>query len=153
MKQTWLFEFSTARAALCQSKYRASWRLGNDALLSLGCVPRLRAETLPDDLPFPLIERFESFGMKDGFPTHKVHCVLPTSDGNCGLARGKGLVVREDGKFRKIGVQEGLSHKWWCAWSKITRTGDLWIGTMRGLNRYSAGRITRVHPDQLRAAE
>src|SRR6185295_6436227 len=72
---------------------------------------RLYAATADDSLPFPIIERFESFGIKDGFPTHKVHCVLPASDGKLWVGTWKGLMVREDGKFRKIGVEDGLSQQ------------------------------------------
>jgi ligand-binding sensor domain-containing protein len=93
-------------------------------------------------LSFPLIERFESFGTKDGFPTHKVHCVLPTTDGKLWVGTWNGLVVREDGKFRKIGTEDGLSHKMVVCMVEDPRNGDLWIGTMRGLNRYSGGRVT-----------
>jgi ligand-binding sensor domain-containing protein len=80
--------------------------------------------------------------MKDGFPTHKVHCVLPTSDGKLWVGTWKGLLVREDGKFRRIGLEDGLSHQMVVCMVEDPSTGDLWIGTMRGLNRYSAGRIT-----------
>jgi ligand-binding sensor domain-containing protein len=95
-----------------------------------------------ESLPFPLIERFESFGIKDGFPTHKVHCILPTSDGKLWVGTWKGLLVREEGSFRKISVEEGLSHQMVVCMVEDLGSGDLWIGTMRGLNRYSAGRIT-----------
>ncbi len=92
--------------------------------------------------PFPLIERFENFGMKDGIPSHKVHCVLPASDGKLWVGTYGGVCLREGGKFRTIGTNEGLSHPMVMCMVEDTRTGDLWIGTMRGLNRYSAGRIT-----------
>src|ERR1043165_1000197 len=39
----------------------------------------LRAST-STDLPFPLIQRFEKFGINEGIPYHKVHCVLTASD-------------------------------------------------------------------------
>ena len=42
---------------------------------------RVQAAAAGSDLPFPLIDRFENFTMKDGMPSHKVHCVLPASDG------------------------------------------------------------------------
>src|SRR5690348_14181973 len=96
----------------------------------------LRGST-PADVPFPLLERFESFGMKDGFPTHKVHCVLPASDGKLWVGTWKGLVVREQGKFRNLGIEDGLSHPMIVCLAEDPRSGDLWIGTMRGLNRYS----------------
>ncbi|HTL54884.1 MAG TPA: two-component regulator propeller domain-containing protein [Candidatus Limnocylindrales bacterium] len=93
-------------------------------------------------LPFPLIERFENFGVKEGMPTHKVHCVLTASDGRLWVGTYKGAVVREDGKFRRIGVEDGLTHPMVMCMVEDTRTGEMWIGTMRGLNCYSAGRIT-----------
>lgn len=108
--------------------------------VSMGSFVSFAAPANP--LPFPLVDRFENFGIKDGLPTHKVHCVLPTSDGKLWVGTWKGLVVREEGKFRRIGPEEGLSHPMIVCMVEDPATGDLWIGTMRGLNRYSAGRIT-----------
>ena len=93
-------------------------------------------------LAFPLIERFENFGIKEGMPTHKVHCVLTASDGRLWVGTYKGALVREDGKFRHIGTEEGLTHPMVMCMVEDPHTGDMWIGTMRGLNCYSAGRIT-----------
>ena len=114
-------------------------------LLSFAGAPGVRAaDTATNDLslPFPLIDRFENFQMKDGMPTHKAHCVLRASDGKLWVGTYNGALVREDGKFRRIGVEDGLSHKMVLCMVEDKRTGDMWIGTMRGLNRYSAGRIT-----------
>jgi len=93
-------------------------------------------------LAFPLIERFENFGIKEGMPTHKVHCVLTASGGRLWVGTYKGALVREDGKFRHIGTEEGLTHPMVMCMVEDPHTGDMWIGTMRGLNCYSAGRIT-----------
>ena len=95
-------------------------------------------------MPFPLIERFENFGAKDGIPEHKVHAVLKTSDGKLWIGTWGGLCVRqEDGKFRRYGPEHGLSHRLVLCLVEDPKTGDLWIGTMRGLNRFSGGKITR----------
>ena len=118
---------------------------GMALLLSFAGAPGVRAaETATNDLPlpFPLIDRFENFQMKDGMPTHKAHCVLRATDGKLWVGTYNGVLVREDGKFRRIGVEDGLSHKMVMCMVEDKRTGDMWIGTMRGLNRYSAGRIT-----------
>ena len=111
------------------------------AVLAIAVFPGTYAAAPAQDLPFPVIEKFESFGMKDGFPTHKVHCVLPASDGKLWVGTWKGVMVRENGKFRKLGVEDGLTHSMVVCMVEEPRSGDLWIGTMRGLNRYSAGRI------------
>jgi ligand-binding sensor domain-containing protein len=124
------------------SHLRLFARLAIMLVCTLGCSRQLAAATQTESLPFPLIQRFENFGVKEGLPTHKVHCVLPASDGKLWIGTWKGLVVREDGQFRRIGVEDGLSQQMVVCMVEDPRTGDLWIGTMRGLNRYTAGRIT-----------
>src|SRR5664279_4630783 len=82
--------------------------------LLLGAGVSGRAATAPAEttaLPFPLVTRFENFGEKDGLPSHTVHSVLKTSDGKLWLGTTNGLCVREpDGKFRRYGPEDGLSH-------------------------------------------
>ena len=98
----------------------------------------------PGDLPFPLIERFENLGEADGIPDPKVHCVLKTSENRLWLGTWNGLCVREEnGKFKRYGPEDGLSHKLVLCLVEDLATGDLWAGTMRGLNRFSGGKITK----------
>jgi len=101
-----------------------------------------RAATGAIGQPFPIIERFENFGMKEGMPSHKVHCVLKAGDGRLWVGTYKGVLIRDEGKFKKIGTEQGLSHQMVMCMVEDQRNGDMWIGTMRGLNRYSAGKIT-----------
>jgi ligand-binding sensor domain-containing protein len=114
------------------------------ALLFLASVAGpLRARSAasrPADLPFPLIDRFESFGVSDGLPSSKVHCVL-AEGGRIWAGTTKGLAVREGGRFRTIGLEQGLSHSVVSSLAVDPASGDLWVGTFRGLNRVSAGRI------------
>jgi ligand-binding sensor domain-containing protein len=104
------------------------------------------AETTPvgfKDVPFPVIERFENFGKADGIPAEKVHAVYKTSDGQLWIGTWNGLCVRgEDGKFKRHGPEDGLSHKMVLCVVEDPRTGDLWVATMRGLNRFSGGKFT-----------
>lgn len=104
------------------------------------------AETTPvafRDVPFPVIERFENFGKADGIPAEKVHAVYKTSDGRLWIGTWNGLCVRgEDGRFRRYGPEDGLSHKMVLQIVEDPLTGDLWIATMRGLTRYSGGKFT-----------
>jgi ligand-binding sensor domain-containing protein len=94
-------------------------------------------------LPLPLVARFENFGEKDGIPSHKIHFVLKTSDGNVWLGTNNGLCVRElDGKFRRYGLEDGLSHPVVLGLAEDTLTGDLWVATMQGLCRFSGGKFT-----------
>ncbi len=96
------------------------------------------------DGPLPIIERFETFGAGDGIPADKVHVVFKTSQGVLWIGTWDGLCVREsNGKFRRFGPEHGLSHKMVTCIAEDKTTGDLWVGTMRGLNKMSGGRITK----------
>lgn len=96
------------------------------------------------DLPLPVIERFENFGKADGIPAQKVHAVLKTSEGHLWIGTWDGLCEREDnGKFKRYGPEHGLSHKMVLCLVEDCKTGDLWVGTMKGLNKFSGGKITR----------
>lgn len=102
------------------------------------------AETPAATRPLPIIERFENFGSEHGIPAHKVHAVLKTSDDQLWIGTWDGLCVREtDGKFRRYGPEHGLSHKLVLSMVEDKQTGDLWVGTMRGLNKFSGGKITK----------
>ncbi len=113
-------------------------------LFLLAPTPRTAAAdaAIPAPLPFPLIERFENLGEADGLLGHKVHCVLKASDGRLWVGTWEGLLVREGNKFKRYTTADGLTQKMVLCLAEDTRTGDIWIGTMRGLNRFSAGRIT-----------
>lgn len=105
------------------------------------------AATTPErtEVPaLPMIGRFETFGAKDGIPAHKVHAVLKTSEGQLWIGTWDGLCVREkNGKFRRIGPEEGLSHKLVLCLVEDPSTGDIWAGTMHGLNKVSGGKVTK----------
>lgn len=120
-------------------------RLGACLFLGLGVPVGALAEAIPAsvaaDVPFPIIERFENLRLDDGLPSHKIHGVLKAADGRLWVGTWDGLLVREDGKFRKYGPAEGLTHKMVLSMSEDPKTGDMWVGTMRGLNRVSAGRV------------
>jgi len=102
------------------------------------------AEPAHGNLPLPIIERFENFGREDGIPTDKVHAVLKTTDGHLWIGTWDGLCVREEsGKFKRYGPEHGLSHKLVLCMVEDPKTGDLWVGTMRGLSKFSGGKISK----------
>lgn len=99
--------------------------------------------TADPNVPFPVIESFQNFGKAEGMPSTKIHGVMRTSDGKLWVGTWNGLLTRDgEGPFRRIGTEDGLSHKMVLSMAEDPASGDLWVGTMRGLNRYSAGRIT-----------
>ena len=94
------------------------------------------------ELPFRVVERFENFGVHEGMPSKKIHSVLKASDGKLYVGTWNGLLVREGDQWHRYGVEDGLSHKMVLCLVEHPRTGDIWCGTMRGLNRLSGGLIT-----------
>ena len=113
-------------------------------LLGAGVTGRAAStNTETTAFPLPVVTRFENFGEKDGLPSHKVHCVLKTSDGKLWVGTNNGLCVRQpDGRFHRYGKEDGLSHPTVLSIVEDTATGDLWIATMKGLSRFSGGQFT-----------
>ncbi len=132
---------------LCASRDLWKVRISLVASILLFFVLAGRAEAgegTDTALPFPLIQRFENFGQEHGIPSYKVHAVLKTSEGQVWIGTWDGLCVRqENGQFKRYGPEHGLSHKMVLSMVEDPATGDLWVGTMRGLNKFSGGKITR----------
>jgi ligand-binding sensor domain-containing protein len=120
---------------------RSTFLLIVTCLLSLSVTPSLvAAGPSAAPLPFPLIERFETFGPEDGLPAWKIHCVLVAGD-RVWAGTTKGLAVKEGKRFRTIGTEQGLTFSVVSSLALDPDSGDLWIGTFKGLNRLSGGRI------------
>ena len=84
--------------------------------------------------------RWENFTTANGLPDNHVFNVCVDGD-RVWAGTENGLALYEGGKWRTFGTRDGLVHRavLWVAPDK--RTGDVWIATMGGLSRYSAGRF------------
>jgi hypothetical protein len=85
---------------------------------------------------------WEGFTVKDGLPSDKVFCVVADED-KVYAGTDNGLAVYENGKWRSYGVKDGLAHRAGISLGLDRESHDLWIGTMGGLNRFSAGRFEK----------
>ena len=84
--------------------------------------------------------QWENFTVANGLPDNHVYCVLV--DGNrIWAGTENGLALLEDGKWKVFTTADGLAHRAVLSLALDKRTGDLWVGTMGGLSRVSAGRI------------
>jgi ligand-binding sensor domain-containing protein len=89
--------------------------------------------------------RWENFTTANGLPDNHVFCVLV--DGKriwAGTENGLGLYENGAWKvFRPVeeSKEQSLAHQAVLSLALDKRTGDLWVGTMGGLSRVSAGRI------------
>ena len=97
----------------------------------------LTEASVAQDLP---MFRWQNFTTANGLPDNHVFCVLV--DGNriwAGTENGLGLY--ENGTWKTFRPADGLAHQAVLSLAVDKRSGDLWVGTMGGLSRISAGRI------------
>jgi ligand-binding sensor domain-containing protein len=88
-----------------------------------------------------IYDTWKKFTTEDGLPSNKINTVRV--DGNqLWVGTDKGLALMEDGKVLKVFKEkDGLGHHNVVSVDIHPMTGDIWIGTMSGLNRYSAGKF------------
>ena len=88
----------------------------------------------------PIYGNWRNFTSKDGLPDDKTYCVR--IDGERVLVgTHEGLAVFEKGKWRTYTTKDGLAHNGVLAIDVSELTGDVWLGTMGGLTRWSAGKF------------
>src|SRR5580765_666608 len=89
--------------------------------------------------------RWENFTTTNGLPDNHVFCVLVDGD-RIWAGTENGLGLYENGAWKVFrpdenSKEQSLAHQAVLSLSLDKRTGDLWVGTMGGLSRVSAGRI------------
>jgi ligand-binding sensor domain-containing protein len=84
--------------------------------------------------------RWENFTTANGLPDNHVYCVL-VDGGRIWAGTENGLAKYEDGRWTVLRPSDGLAHRAVLNLALDKRTGDLWVATMGGLSRVSAGRI------------
>jgi ABC-type branched-subunit amino acid transport system substrate-binding protein len=77
---------------------------------------------------------------RDGLPSN--HAFAVRIDGpRVWAGTTNGLALFENGRWRAFGTADGLPHRVVLSLDVCPRSGDLWIGTIGGLARLSAGRF------------
>jgi ligand-binding sensor domain-containing protein len=97
----------------------------------------LAASAVAADLP-----RFQwqNFTVENGLPNDRVYCVAVDGD-RVWAGTDNGLALYETGRWKTFNVADGLAHRAVLSLAVDKRSHDLWIATMGGLSRYSAGRF------------
>ena len=88
----------------------------------------------------PIYGNWKTFTKKDGLPSDKVYSVRVDED-RVWVGTSQGLALLEDGKWKVYKEEDGLAHRGVLAIDVSEDTGDLWIATMSGLNRFSGGKF------------
>ena len=88
----------------------------------------------------PLYGKWQTFTVKDGLPSNKVYCVRV--DGNrLWAGTSAGLAMFENNRWQTYTTEDGLAHNGVLSIDVSSVTGDVWIATLSGLNRFSAGKF------------
>jgi ligand-binding sensor domain-containing protein len=88
----------------------------------------------------PVYGHWRNFTTKDGLPSDKAYTVRIDGD-RVLVGTHDGLAVYENKKWRTYTTKDGLAHNGVVSIDVSELTGDVWIGTLGGLNRWSAGKF------------
>jgi len=99
-----------------------------------------KADISKDAGSMPVYGNWRTFTTKDGLPSNKTYCVRVDGD-RVLVGTHDGLAVYEKGKWRTYTTEDGLPHNGIVSIDFSEETGDVWIGTLGGLSRWSAGKF------------
>ena len=88
----------------------------------------------------PIYGNWKTYTKKDGLPSDKIYSVRVDED-RVWAGTNQGLALLEDGKWKVYKEEDGLAHRGVLAIDVSEETGDLWVATMSGLNRFSGGKF------------
>lgn len=88
----------------------------------------------------PVFNNWTNFTEKDGLPSAHTYAVRIVGD-RVMVGTHDGLAVYEKGKWKTYTTKDGLAHNGVVSIDFSEETGDVWIGTLGGLNRWSAGKF------------
>lgn len=88
----------------------------------------------------PVYGNWKSYTMKDGLPSDKCYTVRIDGD-RVLVGTHDGLAVLEKGKWRTYTTEDGLAHNGVVSIDVSALTGDVWLATLGGLNRWSGGKF------------
>jgi ligand-binding sensor domain-containing protein len=89
----------------------------------------------------PVYGHWRNFTTKDGLPSDKAYTVRIDGD-RVLVGTHDGLAVYENNKWRTYTTKDGLAHNGVVSIDVNELTGDVWIGTLGGLTRWSSGKFT-----------
>ncbi len=111
---------------------------GSGSFEVLRMTSETRVKTGSDSMP--IYGKWKNFTSKDGLASDKAYCVKIDGD-RVLVGTHDGMSVYENGKWITYTTEDGLAHNGVLAIDVSEQTGDVWIGTMGGLSRWSAGRF------------
>ncbi len=89
----------------------------------------------------PVFGNWRTFTTKDGLPSDHVYSVRIDGD-RVFAGTHDGLAVYENNKWKTYTTVDGLAHNGVVSIDVNEITGDVWIGTLGGLTKWSSGKFT-----------
>jgi hypothetical protein len=96
--------------------------------------------TIKDAGDMPVYGHWQSFTSREGLPSDKTYTVRIIGDSVL-VGTHEGLSVYNKGKWHTYTTKDGLPHNGVVSIDYSNTTGDIWIGTLSGLSRWSAGKF------------
>jgi len=103
-------------------------------------TPASSSGVIKEAKEMPVYGHWRNFTTKDGLPSDKAYTVRIDGD-RVLVGTHDGLAVFENGKWSTYTTRDGLAHNGVVSIDVSELTGDVWIGTLGGLNRWSAGKF------------
>jgi hypothetical protein len=99
------------------------------------------SDVIKEAKAMPVYGNWRNFTTKDGLPSDKAYTVRIDGD-RVLVGTHDGLAVYENEKWRTYTTKDGLAHNGVVSIDVNELTGDVWIGTLGGLTRWSSGKFT-----------
>jgi ligand-binding sensor domain-containing protein len=99
-----------------------------------------KAELMKDAGSLPVYGNWQNFTTKNGLPCNKALTVRIDGD-RVLVGTHEGFAVYENGNWKTYTTKDGLAHNGIVSVDVSELTGDVWIGTLGGLTRWSAGKF------------
>lgn len=90
----------------------------------------------------PIYGDWVNYTMEDGLPSNKINTVK-IDDNRILVGTDRGMAILQNGEWTVYTPEDGLAHRNVLSIDINPANGDVWIGTMNGLNRWSAGVFER----------
>lgn len=101
---------------------------------------RVLPGTVKDAGTMPVYGHWENFTTANGLPSDKTYTVRMVGDSVI-VGTHEGLAVYNNGKWHSYTTKDGLPHNGIVSVDYSKTTGDVWIGTLGGLSRWSGGKF------------
>lgn len=101
---------------------------------------QMKTDNQVENSDLPLFTRWENFSKKDGLPSNKANCVR-IDQNRVLVGTDKGLAIYQNNIWKVLTTEDGLSHNNILSIDVSELTGEVWLATLSGLDRWSAGKF------------